>query len=203
MNSRIVVGVDIDDVIFPWYYNAHDICFRAGLGVASEIIPQTWSPHEEYLVTLQEWCDVLGAATLTGELHSGDPIPGAIEALIEFCDAGAGIQLITARGFMQHGDEIRSRTMDWLSDHYVPHDGLHFTKKKVGVAKELGVTHFIDDNVGNVEAMQVHNPGVRTYLQDRPWNQSPGFDVRRVSNMTEFADAVLRNAHPWLEKEKA
>lgn len=200
MGNAIVVGADFDDVIFPWYHNAHEICVRAGLGMSSEVIPETWSPHEEYLVTLDQWMDALGAATLTGELHSGDPSPGAIEALIELRDRKVEIHIITARGFMQHGDKVREQTEEWLLDWNVPHDGLHFTKNKPGVAGSLGVTHFIDDNVGNVRAMLTEQPKIRTYLQDRPWNRDPGFPVRRVKDMTEFNDAVLRNGQPWWEE---
>lgn len=188
--SRPVVGVDIDDVLYPWYDTAHRICVREGLTLG-DVIPSTWSPHLEYGVELEDWIKILGVATLSGELYYAPPIPGTIQALHQLRGIRAEIHLITARGYMQHGDEIKLLTREWLDDWMVPYDGLVFTKDKSTVAKKLGVTHFIDDNVGNVSNMLAEHPTCRTYLQDRPWNQGTDYPVTRIDHISELVLDIM------------
>lgn len=198
----IVAGVDIDDVIYPWYYRAHELCVEAGL-VSAEILPTTWYPYEEYGVTLQEWIDVLGDATISGELYFGNPIEGAVEALRDLEQAGVRIEYITARGSMAHADLIKSQTREWV-DSWLPEGGLHFSQRgawsKPQIATALGVTHFIDDTAHNVADMVSDAPHIRTYLQERPWNADYPHALR-VKNLAEFSAALTRGEHPWLNRE--
>lgn len=176
------IGVDIDDVLFPWYEKAHALSVAAGID--NGITPTSWSPFNEYGCTADEWYAVLAAATVAGDLYSGDPYPRVKEALQSLRDAGHTIHLVTARGFLQHGHLIREMTCRWLAEHEIPHDTLTFSKRKAVVATD----YFIDDSEKNVHELSA--AGVITYLMTQPHNlHVQGFP--RVSHVSEFAQKVL------------
>lgn len=143
----IRIGVDIDDVLFDWYGRAHAACDSAG--ITGGVEPSTWSPHEEYGCTLQAWLDVLTAVTLDGSLYGGEPLPGAMDALHALREAGHSIHLVTARGFLSHGDLIKQQTIAWISDYAVPHDTLTFSKDKTIIRTDV----FADDSERNIKAL--------------------------------------------------
>lgn len=183
MTTTRRVGVDIDDVLYPWSAVAHELSRRAGL-TDLEQLPATWAPFEEYGCTADEWYDVLAEGTLTGELYLRPPIPGAVDALTRLADAGHTIHLVTARGFLRHGHLIREHTIRWLAEHGIPHHTLTFSKRKAVVVTDV----FIDDSEKN--AHELRQAGVRFYLQDAAHNRHvTGFD--RVRHITEFAERII------------
>jgi phosphoglycolate phosphatase-like HAD superfamily hydrolase len=184
-SKSLRVGVDIDDCIFPWYARAHRLCVAAG--VANGVNPTTWSPHEEYGCTLQDWLDVMAKGTLDGSLYSGPPYPGATDALRHLRDAGHSIHLVTARGFFQLGYLIREQTINWLEEYSVPHDTLTFAKDKTIVRADV----FVDDSAKNVAALVA--AGVPTWMVNQPHNAHVVHDLR-VDHVSEFVDAILIGA---------
>ena len=44
--ESLTVTVDIDDVIYPWYDTAHQVCTDAG--ISNGVTPRSWVVHEEY-----------------------------------------------------------------------------------------------------------------------------------------------------------
>jgi hypothetical protein len=176
------IGVDIDDVIFPWYEYAHELCVQAR--ITNGVTPMSWSPFLEYGCTIQDWLDVLEVATMDGTLYSGEPYLGAIEALWRLRDAGHEVHLVTARGFFNFGELIREQTVSWLADWDVPHDSLTFTKDKTSVPCDV----FIDDSAPNVAALTA--AGVRTFMLTRPHNATDPYELR-VGHVAEFVDLIL------------
>ena len=74
-----------------------------------------------------------------------EPVPGAIEGLRAFKNAGHYIILFTARHMKTCGGNIGkvmatqgSVTLDWLDQHGIPYDEIHFGKPHADV--------YIDDN---------------------------------------------------------
>lgn len=176
------IGVDIDDVLFPWYEKAHQACVDAG--ITNGVQPTTWSPHEEYGCTAQDWFDVLEEATLNGSLYSGPPYLGAVDALWRLQNAGHTIHLITARGFFVFGDLIREQTIEWLEHHDVPHDSLTFSQDKTAIPVDV----FIDDSAKNCAALVA--AGVRTFMVNQPHNTHADHELR-VDHICEFVDQIL------------
>jgi hypothetical protein len=148
MTQSLVVGVDIDDVMYGWYETAHALCVEEG--ITNGITPTTWSPHEEYGCPVDDWLAVMDKHTLSGRMYMQEPpIPGAVEALHKLKAAGHSIFLVTARGFFQHGSVIKSQTVRWLNTWDVPHDGLAFVRDKTLVRTDV----FVDDSPKNVAAL--------------------------------------------------
>lgn len=191
MTHNLSIAVDIDDVLFPWYDNAHRASQAAGIAPEG-ITPVTWQPYDEYDCTAEQWWEVLRAATYDGTLYLGDPYPGAIGALWEFERAGHAIHLVTARGTHKSLDPevkglIEAATVRWLAEHHAPYDSLTFSHDKTIVPADYAV----DDNINNYDALEA--AGVAVWLIDQPWNRD-GADKqvrRRVNSLSEFADIVL------------
>lgn len=82
--------IDIDDVLFPWWDTAHAICEAAG--ITNGVVPSSWTCHEDYGCTIEEWLEVLAVATRDGRLYAGAPYPGAVD------DSWKNVQALTAAG---------------------------------------------------------------------------------------------------------
>lgn len=179
------IGIDIDDVLFPWYAGAHRACEAAG--ITNGVTPRTWTPSDEYGCSLQDWLDVLAAVTLDGTLYGGEPYPGAADALTRLHDAGHTIHLVTARGFLQHGNLIKRQTVDWLDRYAIPHDTLTFSKDKTLVPVDV----FADDSERNVR--QLTAAGTPVCLIEAEHN---GHVIHewRAATITDFVNDVLEAA---------
>lgn len=183
-SAPLEVGVDIDDVLFPWYDLAHEASVAAG--ITNGITPSSWAPFEDYGCTDQEWFDVLSDALHSG-MYEKEPIPGAIEAVRRIHDAGHRVHLVTARGLLAHGLAIKAATIAWIEAHDVPHDALHFTGQKSDVVVDV----FVDDRPQH--AFELEACGIKTYLIDRPYNRDVTHP-RRIKHVSEFADRILVGA---------
>lgn len=175
------IGVDVDDVLFPWYDRAHRACEAAG--ITNGVTPQTWQPFDEYGCGLQPWLDALKVVTLDGTLYAGEPYPGAAEQLDRLRSAGHTVHLVTARGYFVHGDLIRSQTVLWLAKHGIPHDSLTFSRDKTLITTDW----FVDDSADNIDA--VNAAGSLGVLVTRPWNEHS--DAQRVETLEQFVELVL------------
>jgi hypothetical protein len=186
------VGVDIDDVLHPWFRTAHEICMAAGM--TNGVEPKTYAPHVEYGVPRGDWLATLDKAAMEGGLYDVPPIPGAVEALRRIYWAGHRISLVTARGTdWPSSDLIRQATEHWLEEFAVPHHDLVYTRDKDSAALELKLDWFIDDSVENYEAVAMASPMIEVYLLSAPHNldyQTPF----RLETLDEFADLVLQAA---------
>lgn len=178
------IGVDIDDVLFPWYPKAHDACVKAGH--ANELpIPTSWHPYLEYGIDVQTWHDILGIATTNGNLYCGEPIDGINQPLQALLDAGHKVHLVTARGYLQHGHIARADTVDWLDTYKVPHTTLTFSQDKTIIP----TAYFLDDNSDNIAAVQA--AGSRGFLLNQPWNEHAAHEDR-VDHVAQFAAHILK-----------
>lgn len=190
---KIVVGWDVDDVIYDLYHLMHDACVAAGIGTAKSIQPTSWFPWEEYQCSADEWTTVINAAIGTGHLYGQEPDLKVIGLMYELDKLGVEQHVITARGFLGHSELVREQTEKMLQDYVVPHASLTFTKDKGYVAQALGLTHAIDDNVGNYMAFS--EVGVDTYLYDKPWNQSHVVPpARRITDIAQFGRVIKRGS---------
>lgn len=173
------IGLDIDDVLFPWSDHAHAASVAAGITNGREITQ--WRMHLDYGCTADEWWDVINAAYEAGMLDRR-PYDDVEETLIGLRGAGHTIHLVTARGFEGPLAElVRRTTAAWVL--ILPHDSLTFAKDKTTVRADV----FLDDSIANVEALRAH--GVDAYLRDQPHNRSDE-SLPRVADLTAFARII-------------
>jgi hypothetical protein len=190
------IGVDIDDVLHPWFLTAHGLCELAG--ITNGVTPKTWRMADEYGCDKDVWVKVLEQATKEGTLYGVPPIPGAVEALRRLYFAGHRIHLITARGTAvwqspAEQAEIHRQTREWVEEYAVPHESLHFIADKPWAARTIGLQYFIDDGVHNFEALEREAPETITYLMTAPHNED-FWTPFRLGTMDEFAEVITEAA---------
>lgn len=177
------VGVDIDDVLYPWADTAHSLCEEAGITNGATITQ--WEFWRDYGCEAQTVWNLLDAATHNGGLYDREPYDGAAEALQQLTDAGHTVHLVTARGFLANGPLIRQLTCAWLERWSIPHHTLTFAQDK----RVVPVDHFIDDSLRNYD--QLHQHGVSVYLLNRSHNHVTPCHRRRVDSLQQFVQQVL------------
>lgn len=187
------IMVDVDDVIMPWFETVDQKCVEAWGYDGSRGPCNAWSMHDFYGRTREEWVDVVIDATHEGLYTSTQPFPYATEAINRMLWQGHRIHIVTARGFMANGENIRKWTRQYLQEFGIGHTTLTFEKDKVEAMDALGV-HFdyaIDDGLHNYEALT--GAGVHTYLHTAPHNTH--FETQyRVGSLWEFANMVCGRA---------
>lgn len=187
----MVVIVDIDDVLMPWAEQVHLACVEAGLNPNNRDWTR-WEMWEDYGCTLEEWRDVVNSLVVHNGIYHSPPYPGAVEALRRLENEGHQIHLVTARGFHDHAEQIRTWTKDWIRTFDVPGQ-LWFAKNKGEIAQKLDATHGIDDRFENY--VDLVNVGVQTYLKNQPHNASaPVSEFGRVDSIAEFVDKILQDS---------
>ncbi len=191
--KTVKVGIDYDEPMFPWYEYAHDAMISAGVVTQRCPLPKTWSPFEEYGLTLKEWVAVIDAEVEKGvEGMYGRPLHmAAVQAVRALHRAGFEVHLITARGqFGSVGEKIKDLTRKQVREYKLPVTKVHFAKDKRAVIRGLGIKYFLDDRPNHY--LEGEAGGAQTYLLDATWNED--FDVpldRRVRSTAEFAGRVM------------
>lgn len=182
------IGLDIDDVLYPWFDSAHAACAKAG--ITSGVIPTSWSPYEEYGIERELWHETIAAAVDT--MYQSPPFEGAVEQVCRLKDAGHTVHLVTARGALKHGDQIRAQTAIWAAAFEVPHDSLTFSTDKTVVRTD----YFLDDNHGNWRSLW-NDGDTRAYLLTKPWNRQHDIaPMWRVETLEQFVNIVLKKGKP-------
>lgn len=183
------IMVDVDDVVVPWYETIDGHLLDSWGPRVRDHRP--WSMWEDWDGRSREqWEDIVVQATLSGLYTNTDPFPGAVEAINRLRWYGHRVHIVTARGFMANGENIRRWTHEYLANFGIGHDSVTFAKDKVAAQQDLGLTYdwAIDDGLHNFEALT--EAEVNVWLQDAPHNRHFETDFR-VSSLWEFANRVL------------
>lgn len=184
------IMVDVDDVVVPWFETVLAACTR--LWGEPETPCTDWEMWSHWPgKTRDQWAEAVITATHVDGLYTTvDPLPGAVEAINRLRWYGHRVHIVTARGFMENGENIRAWTKDYFALFGIGHDTLTFAKNKVASQRDLGVSfdYAIDDGLHNFDALL--GAGVNVYLQDAPHNRHIQTD-RRVPSLWEFANVVL------------
>lgn len=184
------IMIDVDDVIVPWFETVNQRCIERFGYDGSRGVCNVWAMHEFYGVPREEWEAIVISATQDGLYTSTEPLPYSVEAMNRMKFQGHRLHVVTARGFMANGDNIRRWTKEYLENFGIAHDTLTFAKDKAAAMDWLGVTfdYAIDDGVHNFVRLQ--EVGVNVWLQDAPHNREFDAGYRRVASLWEFANIV-------------
>jgi hypothetical protein len=193
---------DVDDVLFPTMMSIHDLALKAGLHDGT--VTPTWSGWEVYKLPdgspcpPQVYWDLWSDFALSNGYLDTPPIQEAAEALRRLYFAGHRIHLVTARGFMNHAEEIRRWTREWVEEFGIPWHTLTFARDKVAAQQDVlgtaGYFHYaIDDSPKNFEALW--EAGVNAYLLDHDHNKDGVWPKNaapyRVPTASKFVDIIL------------
>lgn len=204
MSNGLRIGVDVDDVLHQWYKRAHNAVAREYASSGGFPMPKTWHPYQEYGISRAEWEGILRDAVIDGSLHSGEPIPGTVEAIRRLrryvangtLPSGTKILAVTARGetFSENagpewlGALVREQTHQWFARHGFEFDDVMFTADKTTARLD----YLVDDNVHNVDACLM--AGTTAYLMHRTWNEdAEGHDGLRVLDLGEYVTRLVRH----------
>jgi hypothetical protein len=189
------VGWDYDEPIFSWYDFAHEASIAAGLTTADAPGPTSWSPHDHYGCTPEEWYAALDAEVLKGldGMYGRPAKPEAVAQVKRAHLLGYNNYVITARGsFGTLGDRVKAITRSQVIRDNLPVNGVYFAKNKVAKALELNLDYMIDDAPHNFT--DLYEAGVNVFLLDERWNRD--FSVpegRRLYSVEEYVDLIARN----------
>ena len=186
------IGVDIDDVLYPWYRTAHEVCEE--VGITNGKTPTTWQVQDDYGCSLEEWIEALSEATVSGRLYEAPPFPGVLRSLERLVEAGHEVHLITARGWLQHGPVIKGHTIRWLWNWEVPYTSLTFARDKTILRADV----FVDDHPKNWAALWAAD--LPCFLVQQTWNHDDHIDPAlhnlaaetRVDSFNHFTDLVIK-----------
>jgi hypothetical protein len=87
-------------------------------------------------------------------------------------------------------------TEAWLFKNQFPFAPVHVVtpgNSKVEILQKIGASAFIDDKYENYK--EVKDAGIRSFLQDRPWNRHVDVGADRVFTIEQAMDSVLTQRH--------
>ncbi len=199
----IRVGVDLDGVVYDFTEAMRSyLAIYHGYDRAKLPDPPQWHTWESWGLTQAQFTDYFAQGVEAGHVWwTGEPEPGAVDALEDLRNEGHTIHIVTHRNNM--GATGMANTSLWLEQHCVPYDSLTFSRFKTDLKTDI----FLEDNVDNYLALEVS--GVVPVLMDRPWNSRDprALRFRSVRNFQQFYDlvggyAAWREGNPLLENHR-
>jgi 5'(3')-deoxyribonucleotidase len=152
-NREIVLGVDLDEVVFRYCDGLRQRIEAAGSTVP-EGDPQFYSMTKSgWFDTDEDFFSFHGKCVDEGLYSQLELIPGARETLWELSDAGYKINIITSRFVLpgQHA-KVCTQTVQALDTNDIPYSNISFLDDKVLMRADA----FIDDSPKNIEGLLDH-----------------------------------------------
>lgn len=176
--GKIILSLDLDGCLYLWhesvytYYQYEMNYSKSYEEFWNEV--NTWSKEKQnYLIRLPFLYDT--------------SVPSkSIMEFLNFCKENADdIYYITNRP-----EELERITKRYFRRYDFPYpDNLFMTGDKATVCRYLGVTHFLDDHVKHVKAVD----GIAdAYLMAKPWNKEFQDDFKTVHSLREFQEKIFQ-----------
>lgn len=190
------VAIDMDGVVYPFMNAFKKYCIDV---LKEETFPEPtkWEFYEEWGISEDTFKIMLMTAPISHRLFASEsPMDNAALGWAALREMGVTIHVITARP-----TTAWSQTADWLHDHGLIPDHLHFTHDKTlitHVAK--GHSAAIDDHL--LYHDQLEKAGAFAVLHDHPWNRQQEVSFR-ANSLLEFAtlvNNVNKREIPWHPK---
>jgi uncharacterized HAD superfamily protein len=177
-------GFDIDGVTA----NSYEVLSRKveKKALVTFLNPMTYDPYKKLgNLNKEEFMQLFTEAVINDELH---PMDGAIDVLREYYSKTKRLVFITHRN-----GNVLQETRAWIAKHFrVPYELYQCYKcEKALIAKDLGITGFIDDLPEVV--LSFINHGFKAYLYDSPWHLYEDFesDLPTVKNWHDIRKVLL------------
>lgn len=182
------VGFDLDGVVYNFGDSVQRYLEATGQGHLWKSGPTPepyWDFYKDWGWTGKQFVELCNNGADDGYIFTGPVREGAVEAFQMVKDAGHTIVIITDRQFGTTPKVSQDHTREWLAQHGIPYDELHFSADKTIAPTDT----FVEDKLENYDALDA--AGVEVYLVNRAWNQV-GRDChrRRIDNVLEYARIV-------------
>lgn len=196
---------DYDDIVVEMVPALHQKAHELGLHDNSIPHLSTWAGHEQYECKEEEWWGVFDHLMADGWYYNTPAAAGIKDDMDRLKAAGHRIHIVTARGFMNHADEIRKATHKNIELLELPVDTVTFNRDKVeGMISALGgwtppdarptFDWAIDDGAHNYEHLDA--AGVNVWLREVPHNAQWCLDhpdARTVPDVHTFVEMILKD----------
>lgn len=189
------VGIDLDGVVYPFMNAFKKYCIDV-LERTDFPDPKTWEFYEEWGIPKEQFNKMLHNAPVSHRLFASEyPMKHVREGWDMLRGLGVKLHVITARP-----PTAWAQTAEWLHDHDLVPDHLHFTHDKTVLSHvSANESAMIDDHVEYY--MQLEQCGVLAVLQTQPWNMHHQRAVR-ADSLVDFA-TLVKNVNnretPWLK----
>lgn len=189
------VGIDLDGVVYPFMNAFKKYCIDV-LERTDFPDPKTWEFYEEWDIGKEQFNEMLRSAPVSHRLFASEyPMKQVREGWDMLRDLGVKMHVITARP-----STAWAQTAEWLHDHDLIPDHLHFTHDKTVLSHVASnESAMIDDHVDYYT--QLEQSGVLAVLQTQPWNIYHDRAIR-ADSLVDFA-TLVKNVNnreiPWLK----
>jgi uncharacterized HAD superfamily protein len=128
---------------------------------------------------------------MSGGMRNIETFPGA-ELFVKRVMSSCNVSIVTARvGEWEQKfskavvNKIKTDTADWLKEHGIPSDKLHFEHKKIAFCTENDIGIMVEDKLAT--AIDASKNGIKTVLIDREYNHSlvERFNIYRAFSYDE------------------
>ena len=75
----LVIMLDIDDVLYPWFNTAQRLCEAAG--ITNGKTATQWEMWLDYGCSKEDWLKVVYRGALDGDLYAEKPFPGVVDII--------------------------------------------------------------------------------------------------------------------------
>jgi hypothetical protein len=147
-----------------------------------------WDWYKDWGWTTDQFLEFCHAGADAGYIFAGPVREGFVQSVASAARLGHEIIIVTDRSFGSTPSVSEKLTTDWLEQHGIEYDELHFSPDKTSTWTDM----FIDDKLQNYDALAA--VGTDVYLLNRPWNKVDHADTRqRIDTIEEYTKAVENN----------
>lgn len=183
------VGFDIDGVGFNFADSCKRYLDHLGQGHLWKSGPMPdpfWDWYKDWGWTSKQFVEFCNAGADAGFIFAGGIRKGYAEAISAAHRLGCEVIIATDRPFGSTPEVSQKLTVEWLDQHGIEYDELHFTADKTTANCDM----FIEDKLENYDALVA--AGTKAFLLNRPWNIVEGGDARnRIDTMDEYVDEIM------------
>lgn len=183
------IGFDIDGVGFNFADSCQRYLEHIGQGHLWKSGPTPkpfWDWYKDWGWTSAQFVEFCHAGADAGFIFAGDVRPGYVEAIRAVALLGHEVIIATDRPFGSTPEVSQKLTVEWLEQHGIEYDELHFTADKTTAECDM----FVEDKLENYDALVA--AGCNAFLLNRPWNEVGGGDARnRIDSLDEYVDAIM------------
>ena len=184
---KLRVGFDLDGIGYNFGESVQRYLEMTGRGDLWRSGPTPkpyWDFYKDWGWSGKEFVQFCNEGADAGVIFCGGIRPNFAETVRAVKRLGHDVVIITDRSFGKSPEVSQGHTRDWLSQHNIPYDELHFSPDKTIAPTDI----FVEDKKENYQSLMAK--GTETWLITRAWNDD--FDAEnRISDISEYLSKVI------------